>query len=167
MNDTKTTNGIWDAIKFFKNLTEHNKLALKENFCFCQISGLDGLEELLDQMQNKTAFVCVSDVDNGYITLENTPKTRRVKTIFLAMRHAVDNMAARSECLDKMRELFRQYMTKIIMERTCLEQNNIFIDPRISFTEINQYFAIGCACAYFQLAVDIYTDLRFKADDWE
>lgn len=65
-----------------------------------------------------------------------------------------------------MRELFRQFMSVLILEKTKLEENNVFIDPHISFTEIDKYFFTGCACAYFQIATDTYTDLSFNPDEW-
>ena len=101
------------------------------------------------------------------MALANTPRTRRVKTIFLAMRHAVDDMEARLFCMELLRELFRQFMSKLILEKTRLEQSCIYLDERISFNEMDRYFASGCACAYFQIAVDTFTDLRFNADEWE
>ena len=159
-------NGRWDAAVFFENLTAANKLAQCEQFVFCRVSGLDGFEEAVNQAQTQQAFVCVSDIADGYTELNNTPRTRRVKTVFLAMRHAAEDMAARSDCMEIMRELFRQFMSKLILEKTRLEENCIYIDPRISFNEIDRYFFSGCACAYFQIAVDVYTDLRFNADEW-
>ena len=80
------------------------------------------------------------------------------------MRHALDDMTARQECMDSMRELFRQFMSKLILEKTRLELNNIYLDPRISFQEIDQYFFSGCACAFF---VDTYTDLRSDPNEWQ
>ena len=68
--------------------------------------------------------------------------------------------------MDIMRELFRQFMSVLIMEQTRLQQNNIYLDPRISFQEIDKYFFTGCACAWFQIAVDTYTDLQFNKDEW-
>ena len=82
------------------------------------------------------------------------------------MRHAIDDMEARNECMEIMRELFRQLMSVLTLERVKLEQNCIYLDPRISFNEIDRYFFSGCACAYFQVAVDVFTDLRFSEDDW-
>ena len=160
-------NGKWDATSFFEHLTESNKLARQEQFTFCRVSGLDGFEEALDNMQQSTAFVCVSDIANGYTELNNTPRTRRVKTIFMAMRHKIDDMAARTECMETMRELFRQFMSLLILEKTKLEQDCIYLDPRISFNEIDRYFFSGCACSYFQIAIDVYTDLRFNPNDWD
>ena len=159
--------GIWDASEYFEHLTATNRLAKSECFTFCHVSGLDGFEEALAHMQRTTAFVCVSDIANGFTELNNTPHTRRVKTVFLAKRHKIDDMAARTRCMETLRELFRQYMSLLILEKTKLEQHCIYLDPRISFNEIDRYFFSGCACAYFQIAVDVYTDLRYNADEWE
>ncbi len=156
----------WDAGAFFERLTATNKKAVDDGYVFCRVSGLDGFESALKSMQRSTAFVCVSDTSQGYTELNTSPHTRRVKTVFLAMRHAVDDMEARNECLESMRELFRQYMTRLIPEKTRLEEGFIYIDSHITFKEIDRYFFSGCACAYFQISVDTYTDLRYKADEW-
>lgn len=156
----------WDATGFFENLVANNKLAVQENFVFCRVSGLEGFEEALHQMQTATAMVCISDIADGYTELNNTPRTRRVKTVFLAMRHAVDDMDARTECMETMRELFRQFMSVLILEKVKLEQNCIYLDPRISFNEIDKYFFSGGACAYFQIATDVFTDLRYNPNEW-
>ncbi|MBR5117351.1 MAG: hypothetical protein IK100_01755 [Muribaculaceae bacterium] len=162
-----TLDGRWSATDFFKQLTRTNKLATNYGFKFCRVSGLEGFEEALDNMQRSKAFVCVSDIANGYTELHNTPRTRRVKTIFLAMRHRIDDMQARLECIETLRELFRQFMSRLILEKTKLEQKCIYLDPRISFNEIDRYFFSGCACAYFQIAVDVFTDLRYNNNEWE
>ena len=157
----------WDATAFFASLTERNKFTKAHDFVFARVSGLDGFEEVLQQLQSATAIVAVSDISQGYIEVNNSPHTRRVKTVFLAMRHAILDMEARQMCMNIMRELFRQFMSKLILEKTKQEQNNIFLDPRISFQEIDQYFFSGCACAFFQIAVDTYTDLRYDPTEWQ
>ena len=162
----KNHNFNWNATAYFEELSAKNKLAQAEGFTFSRVSGLEGFEEALHNMQGNTAFVCVSDIAQGFTELNNSPHTRRVKTVFLAMRHALDDMQARQECMETMRELFRQFMSSLILERTCLEQNCIYLDPRISFNEIDRYFFSGCACAYFQIAVDVFTDLRYNANEW-
>ncbi len=162
----KNHNFNWNATAYFEELSAKNKLAQAEGFTFSRVSGLEGFEEALHNMQGSTAFVCVSDIAQGFTELNNSPHTRRVKTVFLAMRHALDDMQARQECMETMRELFRQFMSSLILERTRLEQNCIYLDPRISFNEIDRYFFSGCACAYFQIAVDVFTDLRYNANEW-
>ena len=160
------TNYNWDATAFFERLTASNRLAQKEKFTFCSVSGLQGLQDMLQNMQTSVAFVAVSDIAQGYTELNTTPHTRRVKTVFLAMRHAIDDMMARQECMDIMREIFRQFMSVLILEATKLEEHFVHIDPRITFNEIEQYFFSGCACASFQVAIDTYTDLRYNKDEW-
>jgi hypothetical protein len=162
-----TLDGRWSATLFFEDLTRSNRLAQNMGFKFCRVSGLEGFEEALHTLQTCTAFVAVSDIAQGYTELNNTPHTRRVKTVFLAMRHAIDNMAARQECMDIMRELFRQFMSVLIQEKTRIEREHIYLDPRISFQEIDTYFFSGCACAFFQVATDVYTDLRYNIEEWE
>lgn len=166
MSNYSDNKGFWNAHQFFSDLLPKNKLAVKCGFVTCSVSGLEGFEEALQNMQNAKAFFCISDISNGYTDLNNTPHTRRVKTIFMAMRHKIDDMTARNNCMETMRELFRQLMTVVIKEKTRIENFNMFIDPRVSFTEIERYFFSGCACGYFQLAIDIYTDLRFNGEEW-
>ena len=88
----------WDAVAFFERLASRNKLAKAEGFTFCRVSGLEGFEEALHSMQTASAFIAVSDISQGYMEMNTTPHTRRVKTVFLAMRHAIDDMGARQEC---------------------------------------------------------------------
>lgn len=164
--DPKRSTFSWNATSFFEDLTNRNRLAQSENFVFCRVSGLEGFEEALHVIQSAPAIVAVSDTSQGYMEMNNTPRTRRVKTVFLAMRHALDDMAARQECFDTLRELFRQYMSVLLQEKTRLEENRIYLDPQISFTEIERYFFSGAACAYFQLAIDTFTDLRYNASEW-
>lgn len=166
MSDIPNINGQWNAREFFFDLAKKNRLAQKHNFKACSVSGLDGFEDALQEMQSATAFICVSDINNGYTELNNTPRTRRVKTIFFAMRHKIDDMKARERCMETMRELFRQMMSVLLKEKTRIENKCLFIDPRISFNEIESYFFSGCACAYFQIAVDVFTDLRYNPDEW-
>jgi len=161
------TQSNWNAVEFFQGLTNTNLLAKEHGFIFCKVSGLQGFEDALANLQGATTFVCVSDSSEGYTELNNTPRTRRIKTVYFAMRHAIDNQSARNECLDIMRELFRQYMSVLIREKTHLQEQFIYLDPRIRFTEIPEYFLSGCACAFFEVAVDKFTDLQYNPNEWE
>ncbi len=46
----------WDATAFFASLTETNKFAKAHDFVFAKVSGLDGFEEALQQLQSATAI---------------------------------------------------------------------------------------------------------------
>lgn len=156
----------WDAAAFFERLTNANKLAKSKNFRFARVSSLEGYHTLISKTLEMTACVAVSDTSEGGTEMNNTPHTRRVKTVFLFMRHAVDRQDLRQKCLDIMNELFRQFLSVLIREKTRLSEDSIYIDPYIKFTEIDKYFYSGGACAFFQIAIDTFTDLSYNPDEW-
>ena len=108
----------WNAAYFFSRLLSYNKFALENGFKFARVSSLEGFEELISRALTVKAYVAVSDTSQGTFVVNNTPHTRRVKTVFMFMRHKVDDMAAREECMAKIRELFRQFMSVLLLERT-------------------------------------------------
>jgi hypothetical protein len=160
-------NFSWDSSKFFETLTKTNKFAKEKGFTYHRVSSLTGFEDCLARYQTDKAIVAVSDESEGSLYIDYTPHVRRVKTVFLAMRHQADRMDYRQARLDDMRELFRQFMSKLILEKTKLEEHQIYVDTDIRFTEINKYFFSGMACAFFQIETSTYTDLRFKDDEWD
>ena len=103
----------WDAETFFRILTRANKLAQENNFKYCRVSGLQGFEEVLASAQSDTAFVAVQTEDDGYMSLVNSPHTRRVKTVYLAMRYPINRLDLRSSCFSIMQELFRQFRCSV------------------------------------------------------
>ena len=159
--------GDWNAADFFLSLLNKNKLAKKFDFKFYKVSGLEGFEDALESLKNTVNFFCVSDVSDGYTDLENTPHSRSVKTVFMAMRHKAADPELREHSMSVMRELFRQLMSVLIQEKVRLEQKFIYIDSRIKFNEIDRYFFSGGSCAYFQIAEDVYTDLCYNPDEWD
>lgn len=163
MNDN---NFNWNAASFFEKLTAANKFAQANGFTFERVSSLEGFHALISKALSTKAFVAVSDTSSGGINLNNSPHTRRVKTVFLFMRHKLDDAMARQACLEKMEELFRQFMSVLIQEKIRLSENSIYLDDRISFTEIDKYFYTGGACAFFQIATDTFTNLAYNPEEW-
>ncbi|MDE6272906.1 MAG: hypothetical protein K2M31_07860 [Muribaculaceae bacterium] len=164
--DRQFLNGQFDAGNFFERLAEKNLLARTHNFVFCRVSDLTGFEEAVNNMQEAQNFICVADVDEGFMSMNNTPKTRSVKTVFFAMRHAEGNMSERKECMEIMREIFRQFMSVLNLTRVKLQHKCIYLDPQIDFHEIPEYFFSGCAAAYYQIAVDVFTDIVYRNEEW-
>lgn len=156
----------WNAADFFSRLLSCNKFALENGFKFARVSSLEGFEELISRALTVKAYVAVSDTSQGSFTINNTPHSRRVKTVFMFMRHKVDDMAAREKCMEKIRELFRQFMSVLLLERTRIKENFIYIDEKVSFTEIDRYFYTGGACAYFQIYINTFTDISYNPDEW-
>ena len=162
----RTDQEKWDAAAFFEDLTRRNKLAREKGFRFCRISGLTGMEEALAAMQNTPAFVMVSDAPVGTMDTDNTPHLRRTVMVILAMRHPIDNMQARQQCLDTMQELFRQFMSATIPERVRLERNMCFLEPRVTLQVFNKYLTPGVTCYEFEMSATYYVDLTYQTDEW-
>ncbi len=156
----------WDAQSFFKRPSEANKFAQEHGFVFHSVSGLQGFHGALTNMLKTKAFVCVSDTSDGGIELENTSHTRRIKTVFMAYRHKAFDESQRNNAMAKMRELFRQFLSVLIQEKVRIEEDDVYLNPRIAFKEIDQYFYTDAACALFQLRVDTFTNLEYNEDEW-
>ena len=112
----------WDSTAFFERLTATNRLAQEYKAKFCRVSGLDGFNDCLGPLKSQNLIVAASDTSRGaFIMADNTPHNDKVKLFFLAMRHKEDDMPAREKALDILRELFRQFMTKLVQEKVRLE----------------------------------------------
>lgn len=157
----------WDASDFLARCLAANGLARREGFRFEEVSGLDDFARAIADRHDRTPLLCVSDTSDGYIDLVDTPHVRAVKTIFLFMPHAAGDMAARAECLRVMRSLFLQLVSALHLNKLSLTMDRVYIDPRISFSEIDRYFCASGACAFFQIAVDTYADISYDPAVWQ
>lgn len=156
----------WNARPYFKALTERNILARQLGLVYCDVSGLQGFEDVLTNLLNAPGFIALADSSDGLANIDNTPNVRRVKTIFLGLRHAADDPDARNLALDRLRELFRQILSHLLREKNRLQTQGIYLDPEITFTEIDSYFATGTACAYFQIAYSTSFNLAYSQGLW-
>ncbi len=158
----------FDASAFFKHLTKSNRLAVSMGFEYADVSDLDGFEGALNDMQEYRPLVCVSDTSDGMISLDNAPRTQRIKTVYMFMPHPIDENWAehRKQCFVIMREIFRQFLSVLIRQHTRLHLDGLYLQRQITFSEIDRYFFSGGACAFFQLVVDKATDLQLRLDEW-
>lgn len=88
----------------------------------------------------------------------------------MAMRHDYQSEKwpdYREECMDTMREIFRQFMSRFVKEREFIEQGNLIVEPSVQFSEIDRYFLSGCACAYFQIVVNQWSNLLYRPEQWQ
>lgn len=158
----------FDAVRFFRTLTENNVLCQQNGFRFAVVSDIDGFGEALDTMQESRPLVALSDTSAGQVFITGAPVTRRVKTVFLFMPHSIngDIMTQRVGCFNVMREISRQFMSVILRIKTKLKLNGVQFSDAVAFEEMEQMFFSGGACAYFQFSMDIPTDLTLKSEQW-
>lgn len=158
---------VYNLTTLLQSFVNTNKLAKSKQFRFCLVSGLEGMEEALASMLNTTSFCCLFDNASGYVETDNTPHTRRVHTVALALRHKSDDMAARRQAIEVLRELHRQLGSLIIKEQTRLREDMQYIEPRITMQETSQYLMPGTALCLMQIAVTHYTDLSYNENEWD
>lgn len=169
MEANKTPVG-WDAFGYFSKLCKENKLCREYGFVPVRVSSLAGFEGAIGKFQNSPNLLCIEDESDGQINLNNTAHSVFVKTVYLSMRHPADpvnGQELRRQRLETMREIFRQFMSRLCKERTKLQQGFLYIDNTVKFHEIPGYFFNGAACAYFNISIGMYPDLIYRSDEWE
>ena len=131
---------------------------------FISVENLPGFEAIspnsLHQRPEQSDFANIT----GYS--QSCPDGAR---LFFAILYAAEDIEARAECMEIIRELFRQFMSQLLPEKVRLEQNCIYLEPRITFNEIDRYFFSGAVGAYFQIAVDVSLIYAFtqRNGNWE
>ena len=83
------------------------------------------------------------------------------------MRHKQGDMTARQNCLAVINDLHRQFCSRLLMERTRLQENMQYLNSRIHLQEVSRYLVPGTAICMFEIAVDTYIDLSYNPDEWE
>ena len=159
--------GVWNAKRYFRFLASANRMCREMGFTVVEVSGLSGLSELLSASMSFPNVIAVDETSDGYSRITPSPGRRLVKAIYMSMRCAENNMAARAECFRHLSEIFRQFLSFLALERMRLGDHGLQLDPRVTFNEIDRYFAPGSACAWFQLTIDASVDLRFRSTEWD
>ena len=157
----------WDATSFFEKLASKNKLAKEKHFGFFRVSRLEGFEEVLRNLQSTANFICVK---------WHRPRLHGAQhnTAHSKSEDGVLCHASRSWWYGSTSGVHGHHAWVIPSVYVCthtrktrVEEEHIYLDPRISFQEIDRYFLSGCACAFFQVATDVYTDLRYNQEEWD
>lgn len=155
---------------YFKNLCETNKLAQEQGFHFCRCSGIESMQEPLQQFRNKSAFFCIDDTTDGAIFRGRAGGhyTKRVFTVFLLRRYRFDDMDDRQQQLSICRELFQQLMSKMIVDEDDLKNDLVYLhSENVMSRELGQYFLSGCTGLYFMVEVSEPIDLIYDDKQWQ
>ncbi|MBD5172299.1 MAG: hypothetical protein HDT02_03645 [Bacteroidales bacterium] len=157
---------IWDAFSFFSDRISALIPARDIGMKTVRVSGLEGLEDAVANMLDAPALCCVSDSSDGDIDLECSPSDSNFKLIFLLIRTPEGDMAARHRHLKTLRLIFHALLSVLIQERTRLENDCLFLDPKIQFHEAPAPLLSGYTCVWFQLRIVAPLDLRINSNLW-
>lgn len=160
---------FFDGIGYFRDLAQKNKLAKEHHFFPCTCSGISSLEGVLANFRREQAFICVEDT-NDSTTEENSGGffSRRAFTVFIMARYRYDDMDDREQKLNICRQIFRQFHSRMLMDREHLSQELAYLNvERVSSREFGQYFINGCTGLYFMVDLSEPINLEYNAEEWE
>lgn len=163
-------NSSFDAIAYFYTLTERNKLAQEKGFVPVTISNTDNLEGLMEEYRDNDRFVAVTDTNSGNLSSPDGAygfSKRRAYTVFILSAYEYGNMQSRQEELELCRELFRQFVSRILRDKYLYDEKQMYFDTHaIPNQELGRYYLSGVAGLHFTLYVQEPVDLQYEENQW-
>lgn len=160
---------FFDSEKYFSSLCDRNKAARQHGFKFCTSSGIESLQGPLDRFKTDSAFFCLDDTNDGQLFRGKSGGwyKRRTFTVFLLHRYRFDDEADRAAKLAVCRALFRQVMSRMIIDADDLGNELVYLHTEnVMARELGQYFMNGCTGLNFMLDVSEPVDLVFDPEEW-
>ena len=157
-------NNLFDALSYFKGMCKKNKLAKAHAFYPCVCSGINSLEEVLQNLRRESAFFAVDDTNDG---VTEKPIHRLVSVPGLVDCSNSD-MAERQAALEVCRQLFRQVHSRMLVDRENLDNELVYLNTdNVYSRELGEYFISGCTGLYFMIDVSEPVSLIYDSDEWE
>lgn len=161
---------MFDAIGYFRNMAEHNKLAVENGFFPVTISNSDNLEGLLEEYRDHDRFVAITDTNTGNLSSADGAygfSKRRAYTVFILSSYEYENMEDRQQQLELCRTLFLQFVSRIIVDKYRYEEKMMYFDTHsIPNQEIGRYYLSGMTGLFFTLYVSEPVDLTYDNEQW-
>ena len=163
-------NSTFDAIAYFYAMTESNKLAREKGFVPVTISNTDNLEGLMEEYRDNDRFVAITDTNSGNLSSADGAygfMKRRAYTVFILSAYEYGNMQARQKELELCRELFFQFVSRILRDKYLYDEKQMYFDTH-SFPnqELGRYYLSGMAGLHFTLYVREPVDLQYEESQW-
>ncbi len=160
---------FFKAEEYFGSLCAANRLAVSNSFRFCTCSGIESLEGPLDRFKTDSAFFCLDDTNDGQLFRGAGGGwfKRRTFTVFFLHRYTFDDEADRAAKLAICRDLFRQVISRMIVDADRMENELVYLHTEnVMARELGQYFMNGCTGLYFMIDVSEPVNLVFDPDEW-
>lgn len=157
---------IVNGLEYMRAL--HAKLkSVKDDYFFCRVSGIDYLEEVLQNQKRIRKFFAVSDPYSGnwFKSPSSTYYDKLMYSVFILEKCNYDDLDKRDEILEGIKPIFRSLRSKLIKD----EKEGTLVGLNISrnpFYEVPPAFATGMAGMYFFFSIDNPVNLAYDADEW-
>jgi hypothetical protein len=158
----------FNAISFFQQLAMSNRLAKNNKFLPCTCSGIGFLQEVIDNFSDYNNFIAVDDTFDGQIFSNSGGwNNSESYTVFILAKYEYNDMHDRTEKLNMCREIYRQFLSRLIVLKSTYDKNVTYLDlDNIRYRELGQYFMSGLTGLYFMVANVEPTELIYNAKEW-
>lgn len=166
---TPSTQVGFDAFSYFRDLTEQNLLTSELGFKPTTCSSPAAFEGMLANMSKSKNFVVIDDTNEGNVYVNNDGGFFKTVTytVWILMRYKFNDMNDRQEKLNTCRKIFRQFLTKILIDKYKWQEDFTYLlGDHIDNREIGAYFINGLTGVEFHLDVSEPIDLEFNYAEW-
>ena len=160
----------FDAFSYFRDLTKHNKLTSELGFMPTTCSSPLSFEGMLQNMAKSKNFVVIDDTNEGNVAINGDGSYRKVitYTVWILMRYKEFDMNDRQEKLNTCRKIFRQFLSKIVIDKYDWQLNDFtyLLSDQVDNREIGAYFINGLTGVEFHIDVSEPLDLVYNNEEW-
>ena len=161
----------FDALAYFAELGNKNKLAKRNNFKVDYCSGPGALEPMMAGYRQYQNFIFVDDTTSSN-TLSNKVGwfDRNVYCVHIIAGYKHGDAQDYNRALRLCRTIFRQFLSRIIKDKEKYKYGNALMylnTGNVYSNEYGRYSFNGCTGLFFQIQNDEPTDLMFDENDWE
>lgn len=162
---------MFDAIAYFTAMTRANRLAADNGFVPVTVSGPQNLEGLFEEYRDADRFVAISDTSTGNLESRggvDAFSKRRAYTVWILSAYDHDDMESRQEELEMCRELFRQFVSRILHDKYEYSEQLMYVDTHsIPNQELSRYYLSGMTGLFFTIYVSEPVSLEYDSAEWQ
>ena len=160
----------FDAMSYFRDLTEQNMLTSQLGFIATTCSGPMSLEGLLTNLMKSKNFVLIDDTNEGNVAINGDGSFFKIVTytVWILMRYKPNDMNDRQEKLNTCRKIFRQFLSKILIDKYQWQSDFTYLlSDQVDTRELGAYFINGLTGVEFHIDVREPLNLKFNYGEWK
>lgn len=155
-----------NAVTYFETLQK--QLKLTKDFHFGRVTGIDGMEDLINASPKHKQFFLVDDTDDGVrIKQGGAWFLRRVVVGYVLEQYKYPDMKQREEVLNNLRTILNKISARLIRDKSRVPELASIDDSRFPYREFPGNFARGTTGYYFTVTLHEPENLVYNADDWD
>lgn len=154
---------------YIQNILNINRFAKEHGFVLREVSGIDGVEQLLSS-PDQDCIVAVDSTGDGttYQASNGGMWIRRVYTIFIVRRYHYGDMEDYRQRMSECRNLFRQLHSRMLRDKLDLAKLLTYLDTStVQFRELAPETSTHYTGLYFMLQYDEPYDLHYVNLEWD